>query len=61
MLGERFGCPALPMDELADAVLGMDFDRFEPDTSDWPQRLKPFMVPAVEDELTKILTSIARG
>ena len=61
VLAKRFDCPTLPMDEFANAVLGMDLDCFKPDTSDWPQRLKPFMVPAVENEFIEILTRIARG
>ncbi|MCE2517550.1 MAG: glycosyltransferase [Alphaproteobacteria bacterium] len=60
VLAERFNCPAVTMDDFANAILADDLGALTPDTSSWPELLNPFMTTSVEDELTEILTEIDR-
>lgn len=58
VLANLFKCPAIPMAEFSDFILGDKVMEIHPDTSNWRERLTPFMSKSVEAELKTILTDV---
>jgi glycosyltransferase involved in cell wall biosynthesis len=58
ILADVFGCPALEMSEFGHAIVHFDVKNVETETTNWDEKLKPFMTEAVEAEYSTILRDL---
>ena len=47
-IGSNFGCPAIRMEDFGNQVIEKDLGKLTIDTSDWDEKIKPFMTKSVE-------------
>lgn len=61
VLAKLFLCPALSMEEFGDAVLDNDLCDLRVDTSDWGEKIKPFLTNNVEEEYLACLSEVVQN
>jgi glycosyltransferase involved in cell wall biosynthesis len=60
VLAKRFHCPAVPLSDFVDFVLGEGMSSINKDTKSWHNGLRPFMTDSVQLELEAIFLDIYR-
>ena len=53
MLAKIFDCPAFNMEDFGNKVLDKDIATANKDTSDWEEKLKPFLTQSVEKNISR--------
>lgn len=61
VLAEIFDCPGVPMEKFSQTILHDDLKDISPDTSGWDEKLKPFLMGAVEEEYFNILSEVSEN
>ena len=61
VLAKIFDCPAFNMEDFGNKVLDKDLATANKDTSDWEEKLKPFLTQSVEKEYFACLSEIVES
>lgn len=61
VLAKIFDCPALNMEDFGNKVLDKDLATFNIDTSDWDEKIKPFLTENVEKEYFACLSEVIKN